>query len=806
MIDFADLTIRVKFDDVEKATSALEELADAGAKAEGATNRTGAASSRASQPLGAWASINQQASRHAEGHALNIGKLERALEGMVVGTVGANHVVGQIATTLLKFGVGGVVTLGVLAGLAALGYAWNRYTEKMREAEKAQNALAKSSLEALQTRALGPGGESANVATAAAGRISELQQQREHIRDLTSTDRKLFESPEAATRRIDEEIGQLQNLLKDAEARVSIARAKEFSQSITTPFDIAAARGQDILHFYNEAMVSQRQLNELAKSGNFEIRQAALQGLQQIAQVLDHIRLQRMGLAEAPSRVLGLPSQVAVPAARQTVSDLASNIDIAGRHGGSIADFAAQILAVRKVIDSMADSASKLPPTVRANIQTAVDSIGILFDALQLKNLPDKEAVASRIRQNAGAGDPFLQNAQAQQQYGEQLAIREAALKLPAVFDADREAAVRLGEDLRDLSNELKVTLRHFTSWSQALGSAKAGAAEALKDNLAQLDPRMLAARAVNDLLQPVVQAVTGFIDNTVGKLTDGIRHAFFGSSGAEKTAQREAADAAHAMAMQIDAVTQSLAGNALGAAIDALRIGLIATLNSINQALPGTRNESERNRLREEAAAQEAEQERRATAQDALNKKMEEESLQVRNLRALGRTDDADRLAFQQSQEKEMQQAILDGRDATYLNTLATVQNNEMIAFLNGTLQNATRNSPTGFFVNSYLGDYANRIPDPFGTGLIPPNYPINTEPPGTGSAGTSGLNPPGSRTSGRTTVIQQVVVQPGAMQFDRNMKPEEVGPAFVTYITRQAAAIGGAGSSNSDALDRLR
>jgi hypothetical protein len=250
-------------------------------------------------------------------------------------------------------------------------------------------------------------------------------------------------------------------------------------------------------------------------------------------------------------------------------------------------------------------------------------------------------------------------------------------------------------ESVIKLDEEYKAALGSFKSVHAALGDFKEGLKAAATGLLEQFSPSALAQNLVGGIVNQVQGFVSGLFTEAIG----GIRHALFGQSGQERDAQRQAEASARAMALQIDAVTKALSGDQLGAAIAALQIQLISALQAINTALPGTKNEAERNRLRAEAAAQEQQQEARARHQDELNRRYAEEDLQVRNLRALGQGDAADRLAFQEQQQREMQKAIDDGRDATYLNTLATVQNNELMAYLNGLLTDATRNAPSGFF-----------------------------------------------------------------------------------------------------------
>jgi hypothetical protein len=61
MIDFAELAVRVKYDDATKAAKALDDLTAAGQKAEQSTNRLGVSSVAQTRNMGAWAAIQAEA-------------------------------------------------------------------------------------------------------------------------------------------------------------------------------------------------------------------------------------------------------------------------------------------------------------------------------------------------------------------------------------------------------------------------------------------------------------------------------------------------------------------------------------------------------------------------------------------------------------------------------------------------------------------------------------------------------------------------------------------------------------------------
>ncbi len=77
-----------------------------------------------------------QTSAHAEEHALALGRITHAAEGLAVEFTGVNGHLALIGGKLAEFGVGGAITLGVIAGIAVIGYAWDKLTESTRKANE----------------------------------------------------------------------------------------------------------------------------------------------------------------------------------------------------------------------------------------------------------------------------------------------------------------------------------------------------------------------------------------------------------------------------------------------------------------------------------------------------------------------------------------------------------------------------------------------------------------------------------------------------------------------------------------------
>ena len=87
------------------------------------------------------------AGNKAVGRAVpSLGRLNNVFQMLAIQATGVNPVIGRLGSTLGMFAIGGLQMTAVLAGLAAIGYAWNKLTEDTRRAKE----QAKEYLEALR--------------------------------------------------------------------------------------------------------------------------------------------------------------------------------------------------------------------------------------------------------------------------------------------------------------------------------------------------------------------------------------------------------------------------------------------------------------------------------------------------------------------------------------------------------------------------------------------------------------------------------------------------------------------------------
>jgi hypothetical protein len=589
-----------------------------------------------------------RASGAGEGHRLATGRVSRALEGLIVSTVGANAHLGVLGVTLSDFALGSGVVTGVLAGIGAIIFTYEKLTESTRKAREEQDKLIKALSDEIHLKSLGPGGSTVDQVAAANQRAADLKIQ----------------------------ISQLEKEIRGP--------------------DSGFGRRAMLQHNVDNLYIERQNALNIAAGGQSIVNENVTQAIKEENREREAAR--NKATAERLEREKQFGAQAAIQA------------EVANQKRDAITD-------ARKL--------SLVPETRIPDIQF----VGLLSDA-ELKH----------------------------------------------------------AESVRKLDEEYKAAKEVFSSTDAAVENFREGVKQAATGLLDSLSPSNIAQGLAGGL----IQKVDGFVSGVFSSITGGVRHALFGQDSEERAAKRAEVQAAKNVALSLDALAAQLAHNDLQAALDQLRIGLIATLSSIDASEPGKRNESQRNADRQRAIDLEQKSEAQARHQDQLNKQYAQEDLALRNLRATGQGDAADLLAFQEKQAREMQSALDSNKDATYINTLKIVEQNELLAFMNGLLSDAVRNAPTGFWANAYYQSYATpRGGDGLGGGVTgggPDNSGGGLTPPG----GRSGGSPQGR--AGSISVTIPVILEGRVLTS-----------VFVKNIDQYAASTGGAGTSRADALNRM-
>lgn len=123
----------------------------------------------------------------AKSASISVNRLQSGFLVLAAQATNTNPAVARLATTVSAFAVGGWVTIGVLGGLALIGTAWDKLSEKTRTAKDETQKLIDKYLELGKARILGATGE-AETALGAAGveRARLVARQTELRRSLSS--------------------------------------------------------------------------------------------------------------------------------------------------------------------------------------------------------------------------------------------------------------------------------------------------------------------------------------------------------------------------------------------------------------------------------------------------------------------------------------------------------------------------------------------------------------------------------------------------------------------------------------------
>jgi hypothetical protein len=759
MADVATLGITVNaqgaIQQVKQLDTSLENLAQS-------SNKVSNVTVAGTRNMGAWAAMQAEASSHVGQHSLAVGRLEMSLARVVERMTGVNSAVGMMASGMLKFGLGSIETVAILAGIAAITAAWQYFTGEARKA-KEENDKLRQSLE--QNNFMAKLGPEPDLVLQTNAQRNELMQQQSRRRLLLNfgvspTDDRIVA--------LNIQIAHSQSVLEEGEKRLFDARMKG-SQLTTVTIESnkkkndaeGAALDKEIAALKLKATLED--LSGIAKVQTIErdrthadqLLAAAQQGTQAYQDQVDAIAVENKLLADgiywydARYEAAKKNLEVTIAEGRETE-----------RINKATQDAATQ---AKEAATKAAEEAARPFKNMMHQLQT---EFATFFDNIFTKGIKSFGDLVSSIKAMFLKMIAELMAADLMKKLAP---ILGAMMGMPAVAGAQGTGAAGSGGMLSGLGMQMA---------GQAAMGGLAGAAVGY--GVGQMTGNATggaitgaaSGAAVGFLLGGPIGALAGGLTGLVGGLLGGASAA---RAAAAAMRQLQTDYTAAIAAFKHDDLAAALAQNQVQAEalmkaiedmaqapLDVIMSGQFKALDKYKKMIEDV--------LTQEGGNAETIRRQAVYAQ---------EDLAVRNLRATGQGDAANLLAFQEKQQREMQAARDGLKDQLYLDTLATVQNSEMLAYLNGTLQDATRNSPTGFYGSAfYAGAYA-----------TPRGYPTDGGGGGV-SGGTDNAHPPLNR--GGNTTIQLVV------------DGKVLTAVVVGGIDRFASSTGGSGSSRSDALNR--
>lgn len=150
----------------------------------------------------------------AEGRraGLGLGRLNDAFVTVARQATGTDPVVGKLVDTVGTFAIGTAYMVPVLAGLAAIGFAWQEITRDARTAREEQDEAIRSALEAARIRELGVAGTPADALAASEAAEARIRARLDELRSEISQARRRGDTNTA-----DAKSGQVREQIEELE-------------------------------------------------------------------------------------------------------------------------------------------------------------------------------------------------------------------------------------------------------------------------------------------------------------------------------------------------------------------------------------------------------------------------------------------------------------------------------------------------------------------------------------------------------------------------------------------------------------
>lgn len=626
---------------------------------------------------------------------LSLGRLGNQFAGLAGAIGGVHPVVGNILGVMGNFAIGNPWTVGIMAGIAAIAVMWDRLTDSTRKAEKASRDARASLAERIQREALGPEPELQGQLSA---ERNFLRQQQERRRQLTkfgvkADDKRILD--------LNREISNSQALLIQGEKALEKARLAAGSPLKDVVIDSRDFKKEQeeidrLQNDINKGVASLRmnwQLAELAivkaslgikqqVSDATVLRDAAILGKDAYEAANDAIEvrnaLEAAGISifdaryEAAKRDLELVMRVRRETEAKIAADKQAADDV--------------VSAQKRAADQQERIVENLTRSMQENFSTFfVDTFNQGFSSfrklfgnvrdLYFKMIADILAakVMDKIGGALGLGTPStVMNTAATKQVAASAVMLNAsgAMVVAANIMASASGVPGIGGGAAGGVGGAATGRGAFgMGWGRAAGAGAAGGLIGYQIG-SMTTNRGLGALGGAAGGAPAGFAVGGPVGAAIGGIA-GFVGGILGSGKAAKEAAREMRRLQESLKLTMEAFRAQVRGDELGVAIAGARANLVELLKQINAALPGTRNETERNRQRAEAQRLEAQQEAQLREEYARKQLDAQDDLQTRLLRAQGKNDEA--YARQQARERADLIRSFGGEiDATEAATLA--------------------------------------------------------------------------------------------------------------------------------------
>lgn len=709
-----------------------------------------------------------------------IARLRQSFASLAAQATGTSPILDRISGTLGAFALGNVEMVAILAGIAAVGAAWHAMSHGMSDdAQYAEDAIKRLRQEIVKAK------DAMGTVTLAAARAN-----------LNTAQQALDEARQKAGGR-DQTPGSFGAMVSqsDVEAAQKAVTAAQgvYTQALNDQKHAQAEGLAELIRSNNltaderKRAISQLKADQaemrglLGKSDDKSMdRRLTLNG--EITSLTDALFPKKEALADARDRAAQW--KALLNDANATTRSLLAQIAKAP-HDKVLGMWTAFGLADPTTTKTISEGAKKeLGMGTRGNalldpLRDIVDQGTVMQARIDIENA--RRAAHGEKPIDEGQGTAMDTVRRSAVDMGETLKQKVEAANLPLATQK------QLLEDIAKLLKEIGANAPRDKGpggWQQAAGQTASwlrtgadaanlfgGAKGAQIGNLLNT-----AANATENVTAAAAQGFTNPLTDAKAILSvASLGKQVFGLGKQSHDAARQVREASEAVNNMLDQLAASVNHDALGSLLAQAQAAYDAQKKQINDDLSGKKREKERNADLARLDELYAQQKQQITEQYGKQQVLDEESLQARLLRAKGLTYQADMADLAVKQQEEYNQAILDGRDATYMATLAQVQLAEKTALANQEITQLAH-APTGFFAERYFGAYA-----------VPANIPSVS---GSGAGTASGGN--------QTTITGPITVAINGNRDGATMLHD-----FVTALRAQAMATVGAGGSLASALE---
>lgn len=553
----------------------------------------------------------------AEKAALNFGRLREGMNGVFNASVQLAPGMSQLLSIMSQMAIGSVLTVGIMAGIAAIAYGWNKLTEDARKMKEATQQAIGTLKDLREQQRLGATASSARAAELAGTSLYFVQEdiatQQQRIRDARHGG---YNDPKA-----ERELADLER--QQTELR-SLIQAHENAVA-----ELRKEKAEERSRVSKEA--TDKEVAEITR-----LREAQRDYWEYIGQLQDKKGGGLPGLATVMS------SGAQRGAAQDHIQNGKIQVDVSvdlARYGQRMAEAVRESARIAAVVAEVTEKQRQMAGLKQIAIQSGLS----LLSTFGGQTGQMVSGVAGAAMQGFAAGGPWG------------AAIAGGTQLVTSLFS--------MGRASREAREQLDRT-------REALKQAVNGTADAIKSQMAATAQQIHAAYDSEIAVLRMVSAI-----EAANKL-EAERNALLEKNAANAKDQIEAQKRLAALDIE-DLKSRILRASGLVAEADALEL----TIKQQREWEQAVRDHKDAAYMATLADTQRAEAER-AVAERLLESKRALEDLNARRAIALGQDQDtADNIAFAIQQQREYEDALRAGRDATYLATLAETQKAEATA-----------------------------------------------------------------------------------------------------------------------------